>query len=80
MVRTVIAPKDYYVTVDAFDANGDVEFTCRAEDLTFMQAGDYAETAVNYFKFAMHDHRDWVSVIIEINAPHGVVEIVELIK
>lgn len=80
MVRTIVAPKDYYVTVDAFDANGDVSFTHTMNDLTFMQAGDYAEHAVNYFKFAMIDHVMWSSLTIEINAPHGVVEIIEIVK
>jgi len=80
MVRTVIAPQNYYVTVDAFDANGDVPFTCKTDSLTFMQAGDYAEQAVNYFKFAMYDHDEWVSLTIEINAPFGVVEVIEIVK
>lgn len=80
MVRTVIAPQDYYVTVDAFDANGDCPFVHAMNDLTFMQAADYAEHAVNYFKFAMLDHAEWVSLTIEINAPHGVVEIIEIVR
>ena len=80
MVRTLIAPKTFYVIVDAFDGNGDSPFSCKAEDLTFMQAGDYAEQAVNYFKFAMHDHSDWVSLTIEINSPMGILEIIEIVK
>lgn len=80
MVRTVIAPQDYYVTVDAFDDNGDCPFVHKVDDLTFMQAADYAEHMVNYFRFAILDHAEWRSLTIEINAPYGVVEIIEITR
>lgn len=47
-------------------------------ELTFMQASDYAEHAVNYFKFAMLNHADWDSVEIEIGGIGGTIELIEI--
>lgn len=78
MVSTIMSVKDFNVSVDAFDDNGDIQFGHVMNELTFMQAADYAEHAVNYFKFAMLDHPDWCTLHIEINNPMGLIELIEI--
>lgn len=80
MVRTIVSTPEYFVTIDAFDSNGDVVWTTKVEDLTFTGAADYFESAATYFRFAILDHSDWISIQVELNAPHAVVEIVEITR
>lgn len=80
MVKTIISPTDFNAGVEAFDRNGDSVFAKGWDDLTFMQAADYFEQSVNYFRFALLDHPNWVCVQIEINSPYGVVEVIEITR
>lgn len=78
MVKTIVAARDFWVTIDAFDSNGDSPFSKTLDNLTFEQAADYFEHAVNYFKFSLLENQDWFSIQIEVNAPYGVVQVVEI--
>jgi hypothetical protein len=78
MVSTIVATREFSVSIDAFDINGDSKFSHGAGSLSFMQAGDYAEHAVGYFKFAMLDHSDWVTVQIEVMNGDACLELIEI--
>lgn len=81
MVKTIHDAKSFSVSVTAFDENGDVRFDKLVESLTFMQAADYFESGVNYFRFAIQDHANWTSIQLEINSiVAGLVEAIEITR
>lgn len=81
MVKTIHDTKTFVVTITAFDENGDIAFDKQIDRLTFMQAGDYFESGVNYFRFAIVDHTTWFSVQIEVNSDvNGLLEAIEITR
>lgn len=78
MVRSIVSTREFSVTIAAIDINGDDAFNRCIENLSFMQAGDYAEQAVRYFKFEVDQHSNWVSVQIEINSGDACLEMIEV--
>lgn len=81
MVKTIHDTRSFVVSITAFDANGDIAFDKQMDGLTFMQASDYFESGVNYFRFAINDHSTWVSVQIEVNSDVcGLVEAIEITR
>lgn len=78
MITSVVSTREYYITIDVFSADGDSIAVYSANELTFMQAGDYAESSVNFFKVALIQNPDWFSVQIEINDGARLVEVIEI--
>jgi hypothetical protein len=78
MISTIVSTREFRVTIDAFDINGDTKFTANALDLSFMQAGDYAEKAVDHFRFEIMQHSDWVTVQVEIMNRDSCLELIEI--
>lgn len=49
-------------------------------ELSFMQASDYAEHAIDYFRFAILDHTDWMAVEIETGGIDGTIDLIRITR
>jgi hypothetical protein len=78
MVRSIVSTREFSVTIAAMDLNGDDAYSRVVENLSFMQAGDYAEKAVAYFQFEIEQQPNWSSVQIEINNRDACLEMIEI--
>lgn len=80
MVKAVVQSRQFAIMISVLRENGMGSVLSHQTGLSFMQAGDYAEHAVNYFSYAILDHADWQSVEIEIGGIDGTLDLIEITK
>lgn len=82
MVKTTLSVKDYSVSIEAFDVRTDIVFSKVVDELTFMQAGDYAEKSVEYFEVMLRPQyakkSGWHVVQIEVMDATGTIEVIRI--
>lgn len=79
MVKSIIESRQFAVMVSV-KREGVISTLSIQSDLSFMQAGDYAEHAVNYFRYAILDHADWEMVEIEVGGIGGTLDLIEITR
>lgn len=80
MVKAVVQSRQFAIMISVLRENGMSSTLAHQTELSFMQAGDYAEHAVNYFNYAILDHADWQSIEIEIGGIDGTLDLIEITK
>lgn len=79
MVKALIESRQFAVMVNV-KRNGMMSLLAMQNELSFMDAGDYAIQAQGYFRYAILDHPDWESVEIEIGGIGGTLDLIEITR
>lgn len=79
MVKMLVESRQFAVMVSVKRV-GIVSLLAMQNDLSFMDAGDYAIQAQGYFRMAILDHPDWESVEIEIGGMGGTLDLIEITR
>jgi hypothetical protein len=79
MVTSLMASGEFAVMVNA-KRNGIEHQLSIQHQMTFMDAADQAIQSQGYFRFAILDHDEWDSVIIEIGDRNGTIQMIEITR
>lgn len=80
MVKSVVESRQFSVMISVLREDETSSILAMQSGLSFMQAGDYAEHAVNYFRYAILDHTDWRSIEIEVGGLDGTLDLIEITR